>query len=89
LQAAAARELRRAGSKVSAGARRAARGGSETLTPREREVAELVAGGSSNKEVAGALFLSEKTVEHHLSRIYAELGVRTRAELAGRLAGGR
>jgi DNA-binding NarL/FixJ family response regulator len=82
LQGAATRELRRAGSKVSAGARRAAGGGPDSLTPREREVADLVAQGRSNKEVAGALYLSEKTVEHHLSRIYAKLGVRSRTELA-------
>ena len=80
---AAARELRRAGARVSASARRTARGaGADALTAREREVAELVARGSSNKEVASALFLSEKTVEHHLSRIYAKLGVRSRTELA-------
>jgi DNA-binding NarL/FixJ family response regulator len=77
----AARELRRAGTRVSA---RARRGGavSGALTAREREVAELVASGRSNKEVASALYLSEKTVEHHLSRIYAKLGVRSRTELA-------
>jgi DNA-binding CsgD family transcriptional regulator len=79
LRDAASRELRRAGTRVSAGSRRAAGG---ELTAREREVAELVARGHSNKEVAGALFLSEKTVEHHLSRIYAKLGVRSRTELA-------
>jgi DNA-binding NarL/FixJ family response regulator len=54
----------------------------DALTLRELEVAELVAGGASNKKVAGALFLSEKTVEHHLSRIYAKLDVRSRVELA-------
>jgi DNA-binding NarL/FixJ family response regulator len=48
-------------------------------------VAELVAAGRSNKEVAAALFLSEKTIEHHLSRIYAKLEVRSRVELAARL----
>ena len=42
--------------------------------------------GRSNKQVAAALFLSEKTIEHHLSRIYAKLGVRSRVELAARLA---
>ena len=45
-------------------------------------LADLVAQGRSNKEVARALFLSEKTVEHHLSRIYAKLAVRSRTELA-------
>jgi DNA-binding NarL/FixJ family response regulator/tetratricopeptide (TPR) repeat protein len=87
LRDAAARELRRAGGRVSARARRGEGGGREqSLTAREREVAELVADGRSNKEVAGTLFLSEKTVEHHLSRIYAKLGVRSRTELARRLA---
>ena len=45
-------------------------------------MAELVGQGRSNREVAQALFLSEKTVEHHLSRIYAKLAVRSRTELA-------
>ena len=79
----AARELRRAGTRVSASARRTAAGaGRQALTDREREIADLVAQGRSNKEVARALFLSEKTVEHHLSRIYAKLAVRSRTELA-------
>jgi DNA-binding NarL/FixJ family response regulator len=83
LRDAAARELRRAGTRVSAGARRSAAGaGRQALTDREREIADLVAQGRSNKEVARALFLSEKTVEHHLSRIYAKLAVRSRTELA-------
>ena len=83
LRDAAARELRRAGARVSASARRTVVGaGPQELTVREREVAEMVARGHSNKEVARALFLSEKTVEHHLSRIYAKLAVRSRTELA-------
>jgi DNA-binding NarL/FixJ family response regulator len=41
-----------------------------------------VAEGRSNKQVAAELFLSEKTVEHHLSRVYGKLGVRSRTELA-------
>jgi DNA-binding NarL/FixJ family response regulator len=49
------------------------------------EVARLVAQGRSNKEVAAALFLSEKTVEHHLSRTYAKLGVGSRTELTAAL----
>jgi DNA-binding NarL/FixJ family response regulator len=42
----------------------------------------LVAEGRSNKQVAAELFLSEKTIEHHLSRVYAKFGVRSRTELA-------
>jgi DNA-binding CsgD family transcriptional regulator len=78
---AAARELRRIGSRLSAETRRAARG-TAGLTERERDIAGLVSAGRSNKEVAASLFLSEKTIEHHLSRIYAKLGVRSRVELA-------
>ena len=53
----------------------------DELTDRERDIADLVATGQSNKQVAAALFLSEKTIEHNLSRIYAKLGVRSRHEL--------
>jgi DNA-binding CsgD family transcriptional regulator len=52
------------------------------LTPAERRVATLVAEGRTNREVAAALFLGERTVETHLSHVYAKLGVRSRAELA-------
>jgi DNA-binding CsgD family transcriptional regulator len=52
------------------------------LTPAEERVAALVAGGKTNREVAAALFLSERTVEGHLSRIFGKLGVRHRAEVA-------
>jgi DNA-binding CsgD family transcriptional regulator len=55
------------------------------LTPTERRVAELVAQGHSNREVAGLLFLSTKTVAAHLTSAYAKLGVRSRTELAHRL----
>jgi DNA-binding CsgD family transcriptional regulator len=55
------------------------------LTPTERRVAALVAEGRSNKEVAAALFVTVKTVESNLSRVYAKLGIRSRAELAHRL----
>jgi DNA-binding CsgD family transcriptional regulator len=57
----------------------------QVLTTREREVAELVAGGLANKEVAARLFVSVRTVEATLSKVYAKLGVRSRTELAGRL----
>ena len=49
------------------------------LTEREAEVLRLVAAGHTNKEVAGALFLSDKTVARHLSNIFTKMGVSTRA----------
>jgi DNA-binding CsgD family transcriptional regulator/tetratricopeptide (TPR) repeat protein len=55
------------------------------LTPTERRVAELVAEGLQTKQVAAALFVSPKTVEGHLTNIYAKLGVHSRTELARRL----
>ena len=51
------------------------------LTAREAEILEFVAAGSSNADVAAALSLSPRTVEGHLSRIFAKLGVSRRAEL--------
>jgi DNA-binding CsgD family transcriptional regulator len=54
----------------------------EGLTPAERRVAALVAEGRTNREVAAALFVGERTVETHLSHVYAKLGVRSRTELA-------
>jgi DNA-binding CsgD family transcriptional regulator len=76
--AAAERELAAAGaratvSRVPTGA---------VLTPREQAVAHVVARGATNREAAAELFLSVKTVEHHLSRAYTKLGVRSRTELA-------
>lgn len=58
----------------------------DDLTPQEEAVAGLVAQGRSNKEVAAELFLSVKTVQYHLTRIYAKVGVRSRSELAARRA---
>ena len=57
------------------------------LTPTERRVAQLVAEGLTNKEVAGALVSSVRAVEANLTRIYAKLGIRSRTELAHMLAG--
>jgi DNA-binding CsgD family transcriptional regulator len=54
------------------------------LTPTEQRVADLVAEGRSNKEVAAELFVSVRTVEANLTRIYAKLGIRSRTELASR-----
>lgn len=55
----------------------------ERLTPQELQVARLVADGASNREVAGRLFVSVRTVESHLSRAYRKVGVRSRSELTG------
>jgi DNA-binding CsgD family transcriptional regulator len=57
-----------------------------TLTPTERRIAERVASGRTNVEVARELFVSPKTVEWNLSKIYRKLMVRSRAELAAKLA---
>ncbi len=55
------------------------------LTPREREVAELLVQGKSYKEIAVALFISPHTVKNTTSRIYEKAGVRTRGQLAARI----
>jgi DNA-binding CsgD family transcriptional regulator len=55
------------------------------LSAAERRVAELAAAGQANKEIARALFISVHTVETHLTRVYAKLGVRSRAQLAARM----
>jgi DNA-binding NarL/FixJ family response regulator len=57
----------------------------EGLTAAELRVASLVAEGRTNREVATALFLGERTVASHLTHIYAKLGIRSRTELARRL----
>lgn len=55
------------------------------LTETERRVAELAASGLTNKDVAAALFISPKTVEANLAKVYRKLGIRSRAELGVRL----
>ena len=55
------------------------------LTPAEQRVADLVAEGKTNREVAAALFLGERTVASHLTHVYAKLGIRSRTELARKL----
>jgi DNA-binding CsgD family transcriptional regulator len=85
----AASELERMGARIWAerarrelerlGGRRA--GAEGQLTPSEQRVAELAAGGLSNKEIAARLFVTQHTVEVHLSHAYAKLGVRSRSQL--------
>jgi DNA-binding NarL/FixJ family response regulator len=52
------------------------------LTPQQTHIAELVAGGATNREVAARLFLSPRTVDHHLRNIFTRLGIRSRVDLA-------
>jgi ATP/maltotriose-dependent transcriptional regulator MalT len=87
---AVAKELRRLGRRGPRRIRSVSRGTrTGALSAREREVATLVAAGKRNRDVAAALFLSEKTVESHLARIYDKLGVRSRAALATIIVGER
>jgi len=76
-RARAERELRRIPIRRPAG---------DDLTPTERRIAELVAAGGTTREVAQALFVSPKTVEANLTRIYRKLGISSRAELGARIA---
>jgi DNA-binding CsgD family transcriptional regulator len=59
----------------------------DQLTAQELQVALLVAKGATNREAGAALFLSPKTIETHLGRVYRKLNLRSRTELASRLAG--
>ena len=65
--------------------RRAARTGAAALTATEERVARMAAAGPSNREIAQALFVTEKTVEAHLSSAYRKLGIRARGQLAAQL----
>jgi DNA-binding NarL/FixJ family response regulator len=78
----AAAALRSLGSRASERPTARASSNGDGLTPRQIEIARLVALGRSNREIAAALFLSEKTVENHLARAFAKLGVSSRAALA-------
>lgn len=63
------------------------RSGPDQLTATEQQIAVLVAAGQTTHEVAASLFVSRRTVESHLTRIYRKLNVRSRAELAARYQG--
>ncbi len=60
-----------------------------SLTPQELQLALIVGRGATNKEASAALFISPKTVEAHLHRVYVKLGIRSRTELARLLARAR
>jgi DNA-binding NarL/FixJ family response regulator len=62
-------------------------GWSATLSEREAQVARLVAGGASNKEIAGQLFITERTVKAHLTAVFEKLGLRDRLQLSLRING--
>lgn len=55
------------------------------LTPSEQRVAEMAASGATNKDIAAAMFISSKTVEHNLTKVYRKLGISSRAELGRRM----
>jgi DNA-binding CsgD family transcriptional regulator len=75
-------ELRASGEAVRAGGDRVDSGALDELTPQEREIALLVAEGATNREVAARLFLSVRTVEYHLHKVYTRLGITSRVALA-------
>jgi DNA-binding CsgD family transcriptional regulator len=79
----ARRELVIAGGKP----RRDAIRGRDALTPSELRVAELAASGQTNRQIAQALFITQRTVENHLTSTYGKLGIGSRSQLAGSLAG--
>ncbi|MEX2556442.1 MAG: AAA family ATPase [Actinomycetota bacterium] len=83
----AARSLRMLGTRVPRrGGRGAARSGVDALSQREREVADLVMDGRTNREIAEVLHISEKTVEKRLSTVFEKLDVANRAAVASKLA---
>jgi DNA-binding CsgD family transcriptional regulator len=82
LAARAERELLATGARP----RRVALSGVASLTPSERRVAEMAAEGPTNREIAQALFVTQRTVEVHLTSIYRKLAISSRSQLAAALA---
>lgn len=61
--------------------------GRDALTPSELRVAQLASGGQTNRQIAQVLFVTQRTVENHLTSAYAKLGISSRPQLAAALAG--
>jgi DNA-binding NarL/FixJ family response regulator len=83
-----ARKLRELGARVPRGTRASTRANPAALTPRELDVLRFLSDGARNATIAERLFLSSRTVEHHVSSILGKLGVRSRGAAvaeAGRL----
>jgi DNA-binding NarL/FixJ family response regulator len=81
----ARRELLATGEKV----RRRARDARDELTGQERQIAGLARDGLSNPEIGARLFLSSRTVEWHLGKVFAKLGITSRMDLRDALPGAR
>jgi DNA-binding CsgD family transcriptional regulator len=75
-------ELRACGARP----RRSAVTGLESLTPAERQVADLAAASHSNREIAQRLYVTRRTVETHLTHVFAKLGISGRSELVDAFA---
>ena len=58
----------------------------DELTPQESQVARLAAGGQTNPEIGAQLFLSPRTVEWHLTRVFSKLGISSRKQLGSALS---
>jgi DNA-binding NarL/FixJ family response regulator len=84
----ARRELLATGETARRRAAQAAAPASEQLTPQEAQVARLARDGLSNPEIGARLFLSSHTVQYHLTKVFAKLGITSRGQLHRILTGG-